>query len=125
LSPTSFLASGDLLGIGLLEIDGITGGAISGLGLGDAVTSGFLPPQAPNTIAILPMSKIRILIDPVLRCVDVGVYSFNTVQGNGKTDRVICELYLGTAALNRLGMAASTDYPALINVASAVATAQS
>jgi hypothetical protein len=61
-----FLASGDLLGIGLLEIDGITGGEMIGLGVGDSVTSGFLPPQAPNMSAILPMSKIRILIDPVL-----------------------------------------------------------
>jgi hypothetical protein len=41
-----------------------------------------LPPQAPNIRVRLPMSKIRILIDPVLPSVDVSVYSFNTVQGN-------------------------------------------
>jgi hypothetical protein len=68
------------VGSGLLEIDGITGGDTSGAG--DSMTSGFLPPQAPNIRARLPMSKIRILIDPVLPSVDVSVYSFNTVQGN-------------------------------------------
>jgi hypothetical protein len=66
LSPLRVLAVGDLVGSGLLEIAGITGGAMDGLGIGDSVTSGFLPPQAPNMSAILPMSKIRILIDPVL-----------------------------------------------------------